>query len=299
MPLVLAGTGACRWCGGRGPVSAARTCAPCYGWNRPRHPAGDCLRCGYRTRVSQEGTCRACMTEIRLRDDEWVLAACAQQPLPQRGLQLSLLLDGIRLPQAQPLRQTTTPVRRELPGTQAWTRRHAGLPPPAADPGICPPQIPGQLPLLRMPRTLTAGHARLISGRPGPELGPVTAIATQMQAALGKSRGWRREVISMAGLALAARDPDEALVREEDLGQLPGLARRAGEVLLLAGLLRPGPALPSPAPPPRARTRQAAGPPPGPRPLAWPMRQSPCRRVCMWTRPASGGAGSLLPGWQG
>jgi hypothetical protein len=132
-------------------------------------------------------------------------------------------------------------------------------PPPAGDPAICPPQIPGQLSLMRMPRTLTAGHARLISGRPGPELGPVTRIAAQMQAALGKSRGWRREVISMARLALAARDPDEDLVREEDLGQLPGLAHRAGEVLLLAGLLRPGPAQLSPA----LRPVPGSGKPPG------------------------------------
>src|SRR6266498_3700656 len=66
------------------------------------------------------------------------------------------------------------------------------------------------------------------------------AIA-EVAGELGRGARWRLAAVSMARLALAARDPDERLVREEDLDQLPAQLRRRdlAEALSRAGLLRP------------------------------------------------------------
>ena len=190
-----------------------------------------------------------------------------------------MLLEGIRLPCAQPLRHARVPLRRDLPRTQAWAHHHPRLRSPADDPGICPPQIPGQLSLMSMPRILTAAHAQRISGRPCPALEVIEKAAVAMQARLGKSAAWRRQVISMTRLAVAAREADEILVREEDLSQLAVMAGRAGEVLRHAGLLRPCPQQPATAPAPRTSTRRIARP--APRQQPWP-RQVSCDHCLAW-----------------
>jgi len=105
------------------------------------------------------------------------------------------------------------------------------------------------------------------------------AIA-EVAGELGRGARWRLAAVSMARLALAARDPDERLVREEDLDQLPAQLRRRdlAEALSRAGLLRPrsglglAPVRLAPRPPAARRRRL-------PRP-AHPLRS--CEHCLAW-----------------
>jgi hypothetical protein len=106
------------------------------------------------------------------------------------------------------------------------------------------------------------------------------AIA-EVAGELGRGAAWRLAAVSMARLALAARDPDERLVCEEALDQLPAQLRRRdlAEALSRAGLLRPRPGL-GLAPARLARRPPAACRRRLPRP-AHPLRS--CEHCLAWT----------------
>src|SRR6266545_2668324 len=119
-------------------TSSVGSCTRCYGWGRP---GGD-------------GVCRPCILEVRSTDLEWVIADLERctHDLQPRGHQLVLLLDGVKLAAGQPSRKRDQrPQRLRLDQRHLWLRDRLSMPEPADDPNICPPQVPGQLVLLRLP----------------------------------------------------------------------------------------------------------------------------------------------------
>ncbi|KIE24693.1 hypothetical protein LK08_23325 [Streptomyces sp. MUSC 125] len=106
------------------------------------------------------------------------------------------------------------------------------------DPRVCPPQIPGQLSWAQLPRTLTIEHAHRITDRSFPELPAVAAAVDQMAAERQLSEAWKRLALHLARLALASREADEQLVREQDIARLPELRGPMVELFRRAGLLR-------------------------------------------------------------
>jgi hypothetical protein len=95
--------------------------------------------------------------------------------------------------------------------------------------------------LLHLPRAFLLEDAKRIRDRPIVDLPAVERAITQLAGELGRGIDWRWKAAGMARLALAARDPDERLVREEHLDQLPAQLSRGdlAEAFRRAGLLRP------------------------------------------------------------
>jgi len=214
-------------------------CAACVQW-RPRGGRdGHCRRCRHHARLNRDGICRPCTVEIRCADPGWMLAIINGHAPGPRDLQLTLLLDAPRLPKVPaPRLQGRQPGRGyKIP---RWISDRLPRPPPADDPAICPPQVPGQLVLVRPRRVFTRGHAKRIKDR---HIAGLQTAAREIACLAGKrgyGQSWRRRAAGMARLALAARDPAEDRVREEDLDQLPALIdrRELAEALARAGLLR-------------------------------------------------------------
>jgi integrase len=240
--------GSCTRCHGWGRPGGDGVCAACAAWLPRGRRDGRCRRCRHASRLNRDGLCRPCILEIRSADLEWAIADLERRThdLEPRGHQLVLLLDGVRFAAGWPSRKRgQRPQRVRLDQRAAWLRDRLPRPEPADDPNICPPQVPGQLVLLRLPRAFLLEDAKRIRDRPIADLPAVERAITQVAGELGRGAHWHWAAVGMARLALAARDPDERLVREEALDQLPAqLCRRdLAEALRRAGLLRPRPGL--------------------------------------------------------
>ncbi|MFF1255589.1 MULTISPECIES: hypothetical protein [unclassified Streptomyces] len=236
----------CRLCCTWGVVESSGLCPECASAYRRfrngdvvgvRYREAACRRCGWPALVSSDGTCRCCRLLVRLRgDDAWLEAERARRTLASgRPLQLALRLATARLPRAEPLRQTDTPLTRQtLPG---WVRRTAA-PQPADDPAVCVEEVPGQLGLFApWPRSFTRAHAARIQGRPLPGLSEVATALGEMARERRVAATWRFHTLGGARLALAARLPDECLVRPETLADLPQMAPTLREAFARASLL--------------------------------------------------------------
>jgi hypothetical protein len=125
----------------------------------------------------------------------------------------------MRQPKAQPLNKP----RRGRPSNpdrpQAWLEHiRAANAPPVDDPRICPPALPGQRALLRLPRQLTDDHERRIRDRDlrGQDATKAEAVAFAVERGMSKSFGnW---LARMNRLALAVRDAEgEDLVPQDIL----------------------------------------------------------------------------------
>ncbi|MFF7230034.1 hypothetical protein [Streptomyces sioyaensis] len=127
----------------------------------------------------------------------------------------------------------------ELP-VPRWRPRSPGPRTPTIrdDPRVCPEQIPGQLSWTRLPRTLTIEHAHRIADRSFTELPVVAAVVDQMAAERQLSEAWKGLALHMIRLALASREADRQLVREQDIPQLPELRGPLMELFHRAGLLQ-------------------------------------------------------------
>ncbi|SBW27847.1 hypothetical protein FDG2_5454 [Candidatus Protofrankia californiensis] len=249
MAFVLVDVDTCRACAGWGRVRADRLCFACWSWSqRIKRPAGPCRRCGCTLLLNDDRMCRLCVLEVRYHDEEWLLAEAEQRPTPRRGLQVSLLLDGVRLASAQPLSKRGTP-------RVGWWRAAHPIAPRHTDLAtVCPPQITGQLALFRLPRTLTLDHAAIVEHRVVPDLALVEVVLDRRCAATPMSPPVRGRAVLLARLALVARDADSPFVGEEDLDALPRDRALTAALLRDAGLLRARlrPAVsrrPAPAPP--------------------------------------------------
>ncbi len=236
--------GSCGECLGWGLLPAVGVCADCAQareradgdgpWSR-----GVCRRCGWPHVVARDGTCRACLLATRLGlDDEWVWAELRRTRLPSgRPRQLALLLAGLRLPDARPLKAKDGPrVRREVP---AWLRaRH---PEPVRDaPALCPPEMPGQLGLFPTPRRLFAAtDGARIHDRDIPDAPRAFAALQEIARERGVGAYWLIRTRPVMRLALAAREPDDHRVRPETLRDLPVLRPTITEALRRADLLAP------------------------------------------------------------
>jgi site-specific recombinase XerC len=262
--------GSCTRCHGWGRPDGDGVCAACAAWLPRGRRDGRCRRCRNSSRLNRDALCRPCILEIRSADLEWAIADLERRThdLEPRGHQLALLLDGVRFAAGQPSRRRDQRPRRvRLDQRPAWLRDRLPGAGAADDPDLCPPQVPGQLVLLRLPRAFLLEDAKRIRDRPIADLPAVERAITEVAGELGRSAYWRWVAVGMARLALAARDPDERLVREEALDQLPAqLSRRdLAEALRRAGLLRPRPGL-GQAPvrlaprPPAARQRRLPRP---------------------------------------
>lgn len=187
-----------------------------------------------------------------------MLAELGDQSPPPRCRQLVLLLEGVHPGDVHPLHRHGRRRKRVRPPTWA-----PPLPQKANDdPRVCPLQTPGQLVLLRIPRAFTIEDAQRIRGRHIPELDSIRPVIDQMRTDRRRSEAWTRLMIDMVRLALAAREPAEHLVGEEDIDVLPSQRGALIEVFRRAGLLRrrtvPGATrLP---PRPRAALRQRMAP---------------------------------------
>lgn len=190
-----------------------------------------------------DSTCRCCRLLVRLGgDDAWLTAELARQNLPPgRPQQLALRLHKVRLPRADPLRQTDTPLVRLQP--PAWVLRTAAASEPADDPSVCVEEVPGQLGLFTpWPRTFTRAHATRIRDRTLTDLPEVVTMLREMARERRVGETWMFHTMGGARLALASRPPDEQQVRPEALVDLPQMAPTLREAFARAGLLaRPRP----------------------------------------------------------
>ncbi|MFE4023247.1 hypothetical protein ACFXPZ_38625 [Streptomyces sp. NPDC059101] len=277
----------CLACEGWGPVGYDGRCPRCLIWDRTgagRH-TGVCCRCARTTRLDYTDVCRPCLVEIRYADEEWVRAARAQQPVPRRDLQLTFVFPELPLGRIEPLTKRGAPKLRLLPRAHNWKATHPVAEPPD-DPTVCPPQIPGQLALIRLPRVLSVSHGRRIRGRSLAEQDRIDAVARRLQGERGHGPAWRWTLMPLLRLALAAREADEDLVREEDLDQLPSQHGPVTLVLREAGLLRPRSTPKPPATrrcrfgPRRKRRPNASGYRPVPPPPSPPIS---CTHCLAWT----------------
>jgi hypothetical protein len=110
----------------------------------------------------------------------------------------------------------------------------------ADDKRICPPQIPGQLSLLRTPRVFAPDHAQRIKDRPNPDLSAARVGIGAVVRERGLNEQSRHVLVNMARLALAARDPDQRRVFVDDLHQIPEQRTALAHALARTGLLQPG-----------------------------------------------------------
>ncbi|MFF7250459.1 hypothetical protein ACFZBU_42085 [Embleya sp. NPDC008237] len=241
-PLV----GSCGHCASWGVVTRTGLCPGCArahstadrGINGKRHDR--CRRCGHPQPVARDGTCRACLLAVRLGQDKaWMWAEVRREYLPPgRPLQLALGPEGLRLPDASPLRRHDRPmVVLKIP---PWVRQVCPSP-VRDDPRVCPPQMPGQLALFPTPpRRFTAHDAVRIHDRDIPDLDTVFTELARIAAERGVTGAtWSPTMRSMARLALAAREPGERTVRREVLPQLPQMHPTIGVALERTGLLAP------------------------------------------------------------
>jgi hypothetical protein len=223
--------------------------------------------------------------EVRFADEDWVRTARAQQQVPRRDLQLTFVFPELQLGRIEPLTKRGAPKLRLLPRTRSWKTTHPVAEPPD-DPAVCPPEIPGQLSLIRIPRVLSVSHGRRIRGRPLAEQDRIDTAARRLQGECGHGPAWRWALMPLVRLALAAREADEDFVREEDLDQLPCQHGPVALVLGEAGLLRER-RTPKPLAPRRRRIgpRRQRGPnvsgyrpvpPPPPPPIS-------CSHCLAWT----------------
>lgn len=265
--------GSCELCCTWGVVELSGLCPECAtarrryrkgGTHGERYREASCRRCGWPAIVSSDGTCRCCRLLIRLGgDDAWLTAELARQSLPPgRPQQLALRLHPVRLPRADPLRQTDTPLVRQQP--PAWALRAAAAPAPADDPAVCVEEVPGQLGLFPpWPRTFTRAHASRIRDRPLAGLCEVDAVLREMARERRVGETWMFHTRNGARLAPASRPPDEQRVRPEALADLPQMAPTLKEAFDRAGLLAR----------PRARIV----------PTWYGPRQGSCRDCLAWT----------------
>jgi hypothetical protein len=235
--------GSCVRCGGWGRPGGDGVCRACAAWLPRGRTTNRCRRCRHHTRLNTDKLCRTCLIEIRHGDVEWAIAELRRQTLAPRPGQLALLLGGIRFGNIAPLRRHDQPIARpdRLP---VWVEARVPPAQPTDDQRICRPELAGQMALLTPPRSFTVYDANKIRDRVLPGFEQVVPVIRRLTAERGHDVGTGRNIIAMARLALAAREPDEYLVREEDLDQLPTHRRPVTEALRLAGLLRPraGPA---------------------------------------------------------
>lgn len=229
-----------------------KTMCPRCAWAWIRVPSGrdgwseaSCRRCAWTVPVTRAGVCAPCLLTVRLgEDDPWAWGELHDEALaPGRPRQLALVITGVALPEARPLR---------MPGAKSGRRKaippwlRARHPEPVQDDSrICPTQVPGQLGLFPTPaRQFARTHAARIGDRgiPGFE-----AVSKQLHKMADERRVrartvwiWRLE--GFARLALAARDPDRHQVAAEALKDLLYNGPILGRALDRAGFL----ALPPP-----------------------------------------------------
>jgi hypothetical protein len=82
-------------------------------------------------------------------------------------------------------------------------------------------------------------HAQRIRDRPIPDLDTARAGIDAVTRQRGLSEQSRHVLVNMARLALAARDPDQRRVREDDLHQIPERRTALAHALARVGLLQP------------------------------------------------------------
>ena len=230
--------GGCTRCGSWGRPRGDGICDACAKWVPRGRRTGPCLRCGHHTRIASDQHCRLCLIDVRHGDVEWAIAMTARGTLPpRRPQQLALLLDGLPFAKTMPLR------RHDRPTTRPDRARRQHVPTVASDilddQRICPSQIPGQIALLRPPRAFTAYDAHRISDRPLPGFDQVVAAVRCIVADRGFDIGTGRQIVAMSRLALAAREPDDHMVPEEHLDDLPTHRRTVAQALRDVDLLRP------------------------------------------------------------
>ncbi|MET7298214.1 site-specific integrase [Embleya sp. NPDC005575] len=187
--------------------------------------------------MNGDRVCRPCAVEIRIGDEEFGPMLRGLRPLVVRPLQLALTLEDVPgvVPQAQPVRKSSRPLLRARERRRLRDRD----PTPADDPGVCTPQIFGQLACFRAPaRTLTFAHAQRIRDREIPEMAVVREAIERRVSQRGMSQAWRLMAIQMARLALASREADQVLVEDRDLAHLPELRRPIADMLGDLGMLR-------------------------------------------------------------
>lgn len=230
----------CLLCAAWGTVTGSGLCAMCrngrYRVQQGKLREAVCRRCAWPGIVGVDGTCRGCRIAVRLGEDEaWVRAELERRTLPPgRPLQLAVHIGGLRL-SSFPLRHNDRPL--SVVKLPAWARD--GVPPLPNDPAVCVEEIPGQLGLFApWPRSFTRSHGQQIRGRGGiPDLPAVLAVLQQMALERGVEQTWMFHTGDCARLALAARPPDERLVRPEALDDLPQMRPTLLEALDRAGLL--------------------------------------------------------------
>ncbi|GAP45855.1 hypothetical protein [Streptomyces azureus] len=147
-----------------------------------------------------------------------------------RPLQLAVRIEGLAL-NSNPLRNraASSPRQRLAP----WARGR--VPPALDDPVVCVEEVPGQLGLFApWTRTFTRAHRQRI-----PDFPEVQALLQAMAVERRVGQTWHFHTEEGARLALAARSPDERLVRPETLADLPQMAPTLHEALKRAGLLAP------------------------------------------------------------
>ncbi len=206
--------GSCTRCYGWGRPGGDGVCAACAAWLPRGRRDGCCRRCRHVSRLNRDALCRPCILEVRSADLEWVIAdleRCTHHLQP-RGHQLVLLLDGVKLAAGQPSRKRDQrPQRLRLDQRHLWLRDRLSMPEPADDPNICPPQVPGQLVLLRLPRAFLLGDARRIRDRPIADLPAWSGRSRRWRASLAGvlAGAWRRSAWrGLAQHALAGHDTD-------------------------------------------------------------------------------------------
>lgn len=234
-------TGQCDRCHAWGPLRPRGSCHRCVAWKARGGSDGLCLRCRHPGLVNRDQVCRLCTIEVRiLPDPQWSHAALSRVPGPPRHLQLPLQLPGISPPKATAVRGAAA-LPGQVPAVGVWKMvpgLNSGRELDA--PGICPPQIPGQLPLFpRQPRTFTREHALRIAGRDFPEGVRVREAAERLRTREHQTPDWRSRVLEMVPLALASREAGELLVDEPIVAELPRQRAAVAAVLREAGLLRP------------------------------------------------------------
>lgn len=229
--------GECRNCHGWGRLQGGLYCPPCYDWKAALDgPLLRCQRCSHKGRLNRNRLCRLCLLTIRTTDQTWIT-----DPRLHRPTQLFLLLAGVALPNARGLNRGPSAAARPAvlpPRNPDWVVAALELP-TADDPDLCPPLPPGQLALLRLPRTFTAKLATRITDRAVTGYPEAEDAARGFTAELKRSMVWRTKLFRMLGLVLAAAAA-EGLTRvpQEWLVTAP-LTDAVTEVLRRVDLLEP------------------------------------------------------------
>jgi hypothetical protein len=225
--------GECCNCHGWGPLRVGLYCSPCHDWKASLDgPLLRCQRCSHKGRLNRNRLCRLCLLTIRTTDKTWIT-----DPRLHRPTQLFLLLAGVALPIARGLNRGPSAATRPAvlpPRNPDWVV--AALERPTADdPDLCPPLPPGQLALVRLPRTITSKLASRITDRSVAGYPEAADVARDLGAELKRAIAWRTKLFRMLRLVLAAaaaegltRVPQEWLVTAPMTDSVTEVLHRAG-----------------------------------------------------------------------